>query len=169
MPNPNQLNVLEWRCLGPFRGGRVVAACGHPTDPQTFWFGACAGGVWKTTDAGITWRNVSDGQFNVSAVGAIALAAAGPIAVWWLWQGTNATALYPALLWAIARMARGKRNSLVALALLGVSFLLSGYPATIAYGFYFGAAYTSADSYIGRWGTSWMHHWGLAMGRPRTG
>lgn len=82
---------------------------------------------------------------RASAVGAVALAAAGPIAVWWLWQGTNATALYPALFWAIARMARGKRNSLLALVLLGVSFLLSGYPATIAYGFYFGAAYLAVS------------------------
>ena len=90
MPNPNQLNVLEWRCLGPFRGGRVVAACGHPTDPQTFWFGACAGGVWKTTDAGITWRNVSDGQFNVSAVGAIACSVSDPNV---LYVGTGETAI----------------------------------------------------------------------------
>ncbi|MFA6956397.1 MAG: hypothetical protein WC538_11040 [Thermoanaerobaculia bacterium] len=76
-----------------------------------------------------------------AAVGAIALAAAGPVVVWWLWQGTNATALYPALLWAIARMARGKRNGILPLVLLGVSFLLSGYPAAIAYGFYIAAAY----------------------------
>lgn len=82
---------------------------------------------------------------RAAAVGAIALAAAGPIAVWWLWQGTNATALYPALLWAIARMVRGKRNSILALVLLGVCFLLSGYPATIAYGFYFGAAYLAVS------------------------
>ena len=39
--------MLEWRCLGPHRGGRVVAVAGHPTDPMTFYFGACAGGVWK--------------------------------------------------------------------------------------------------------------------------
>ena len=90
MPNSNQLNVLEWRCVGPFRGGRVVAACGHPTDAQTFWFGACAGGVWKTTDAGITWRNVTDGQFNVSAVGAIACSASDPNV---LYVGTGETSI----------------------------------------------------------------------------
>ncbi|MGK2859953.1 MAG: hypothetical protein ACSLFQ_22380 [Thermoanaerobaculia bacterium] len=82
---------------------------------------------------------------RASAVGGIALAVAGPIAVWWLWQGTNATALYPALLWAIARMARGKRNSILWLVVLGVCFLLSGYPATIAYGFYFGGAYLAVS------------------------
>ncbi|MBI2214582.1 MAG: hypothetical protein HYU52_13130 [Acidobacteria bacterium] len=76
-----------------------------------------------------------------SAVGAIAFAVAGSTSVWWLWQGTNATALYPALFWAIARMARGKRNGLLPLVLLGVSFLLSGYPAAIAYGVYLGGAY----------------------------
>lgn len=76
-----------------------------------------------------------------AAVGAIALAASGSIAVWWLWQGTNATALYPALLWAIARMARGKRNGILPLVALGASFLLSGYPAAIAYGFYIAATY----------------------------
>ena len=47
--------MLEWRCLGPHRGGRVVAVAGHPTDPMTFYFGACAGGVWKTTDGGLNW------------------------------------------------------------------------------------------------------------------
>ena len=82
---------------------------------------------------------------RAAAVGASARAAAGPVAIWWLWQGTNATALYPALLWAIARLARGKHNNLLALVLLGVCFLLSGYPATIAYGFYFGAAYLAVS------------------------
>ncbi len=69
---------LEWRLVGPHRGGRVVAVCGHPIDLQTFYFGACAGGVWKTTDAGLTWRNISDGYFNVSAIGAIAIAPSDP-------------------------------------------------------------------------------------------
>jgi len=69
---------LEWRLLGPHRGGRVVAVCGHPTDAQTFYFGACAGGMWKTTDAGLTWRNISDGYFKTSAIGAIAIAPSDP-------------------------------------------------------------------------------------------
>ncbi len=90
MPKPSQLNSLEWRCLGPYRGGRVPAVCGHPTDGQTFFFGACAGGVWKTTDAGVTWRNVSDGYFNVSAVGAIACAASDPNVVY---AGTGETSI----------------------------------------------------------------------------
>ena len=66
--------AMRWRCIGPPRGGRVVAVAGDPEDPAVFYFGACAGGVWKTTDAGTYWENVSDGFFRTSAVGAIAVA-----------------------------------------------------------------------------------------------
>ena len=76
-----------------------------------------------------------------AAAGAIVIAGAPIYAVWWMWQGTNATALYPAMFWALARMFHGKRNSLSLLTLLGVAFLLSGYPATIAYGAYLGILY----------------------------
>ena len=76
------LNAMAWRCIGPPRGGRVVAVAGHPTDPAVFYFGACAGGLWKTTDAGITWQNVSDGFFKTSAVGAVAVAPSDPNVVY---------------------------------------------------------------------------------------
>src|SRR4029078_12890169 len=66
--------LLRWRCIGPFRGGRVVAVTGSYADRNTFYFGGCAGGVWKTVDAGNCWRNVSDGFFTTSSVGAIAVA-----------------------------------------------------------------------------------------------
>ena len=66
--------LLRWRCIGPFRGGRVVAVSGSYSDRNTFYFGGCAGGVWKTVDAGTYWRNVSDGFFTTSSVGAIAVA-----------------------------------------------------------------------------------------------
>src|SRR6476646_7720984 len=69
---------LEWRCIGPHRGGRVVAVAGHPTEPGTFYFGACAGGVWKTTNGGSHWENVSDGYFTTSAVGALAVSSSQP-------------------------------------------------------------------------------------------
>lgn len=72
------LNALDWRLVGPFRGGRVVAVAGDVSDRLTFYFGAVAGGVWKTIDAGITWRNVSDGFFKTSAVGAIAVSESDP-------------------------------------------------------------------------------------------
>jgi hypothetical protein len=63
------IQALEWRHIGPHRGGRVVAVAGDPVEAQTFYFGACAGGVWKTTDGGTYWENVSDGQINVAADG----------------------------------------------------------------------------------------------------
>jgi photosystem II stability/assembly factor-like uncharacterized protein len=72
------LSSLEWRCIGPHRGGRSVAVAGDPSDRMTFYFGACAGGVWKTTDGGTYWRNVSDGFFGTAAVGAIAVSDADP-------------------------------------------------------------------------------------------
>ena len=70
----NLEGLLRWRCIGPFRGGRVVTVAGSYHDPNTFYFGAVAGGVWKTTDAGLYWRCVSDGFFTTSAVGALAVA-----------------------------------------------------------------------------------------------
>ena len=57
----NLLAAVRWRCIGPPRGGRVVAVAGDPRDQMVFYFGACAGGVWKTTDGGTYWENVSDG------------------------------------------------------------------------------------------------------------
>ena len=48
-------NALEWREIGPFRGGRVTAVAGHAAEPLTFYFGGTGGGVWKTTDGGLTW------------------------------------------------------------------------------------------------------------------
>lgn len=72
------LQSLEWRCIGPHRGGRSVAVAGHPTEKGTFYFGAVAGGVWKTTSGGALWENISDGQLKTSAVGAIAVSEADP-------------------------------------------------------------------------------------------
>jgi len=71
-------NIGRWRCIGPFRGGRVVTVAGDPRDIGTFYFGACAGGVWKTDDAGQYWRNISDGYFNTASVGALAVSEADP-------------------------------------------------------------------------------------------
>src|SRR5262249_40788206 len=75
---PRMFDSLRWRCVGPHRGGRVVAVAGHPTDAATFYFGAGAGGVWKTTDSGAYWENVSDGWFETSAIGALAVAPSEP-------------------------------------------------------------------------------------------
>ena len=65
---------LNWRCIGPPRGGRVVAVSGDYSNPMTFYFGACAGGVWKTTDGGTYWECISDGFFNSATIGALAVA-----------------------------------------------------------------------------------------------
>jgi photosystem II stability/assembly factor-like uncharacterized protein len=80
--DPRLLSSLRWRSVGPHRGGRVVAVAGHPTEPMTFYFGACAGGVWKTTDGGTYWENVSDGFFETAAVGALAVAPSAPNVVY---------------------------------------------------------------------------------------
>lgn len=76
LASPERLDAMKWRCIGPARGGRVVAVAGDPTDPMVFYFGACAGGVWKTIDGGIYWRCVSDGFLGSAAVGAIAVSRA---------------------------------------------------------------------------------------------
>ena len=65
------LDALKWRNVGPYRGGRVTAVEGVPSKPMTFYMGATGGGVWKTTDAGISWNNISDNFFNTGSVGAI--------------------------------------------------------------------------------------------------
>jgi photosystem II stability/assembly factor-like uncharacterized protein len=70
--------ALRWRCIGPFRGGRVTAVAGVPGHPLVFYMGATGGGVWKTEDAGLTWKNISDGFFKTGSVGAIAVAEADP-------------------------------------------------------------------------------------------
>ncbi len=58
--NPDLFNSMSFRLVGPFRGGRVTAVAGVPGDPMTYYMGSTGGGVWKTTDGGATWRNVSD-------------------------------------------------------------------------------------------------------------
>jgi photosystem II stability/assembly factor-like uncharacterized protein len=80
--DPTLLQTLEWRCIGPFRGGRVVAVAGDPAHAQVFYFGSTGGGVWKTTDGGIIWENVSDGYFKRASVGAIAVAPSDPNVVY---------------------------------------------------------------------------------------
>ncbi|MCB0061739.1 MAG: glycosyl hydrolase [Caldilineaceae bacterium] len=72
------LQALNWRCIGPPRGGRVITVAGHPTERMTFYFGAVGGGVWKTTDGGVYWQNITDGYFTSAAVGAIAVSESDP-------------------------------------------------------------------------------------------
>ncbi len=69
---------LKWRNIGPFRGGRSVASSGVVGQPMTYYMGSTGGGVWKTVDDGITWKNISDGQFKTGTVGAIAVSESNP-------------------------------------------------------------------------------------------
>lgn len=68
---------LEYRLVGPFRGGRSAAVTGVPEEPNLFYFGAAGGGVWKTMDGGRSWENISDGFFGGS-IGAVEVAKSDP-------------------------------------------------------------------------------------------
>ena len=76
------LDKLRWRCIGPPRGARSIAVAGDPSEYAVFYFGACAGGLWKTYDGGTYWENISDGYFKTSAVGAVAVAESDPNVVY---------------------------------------------------------------------------------------
>ena len=71
---PSLLDAVEWRLIGPWRGGRVTAVTGVPDDPMLYYMGATGGGVWRTTNAGTTWENISDEDFEVGTIGHIAVA-----------------------------------------------------------------------------------------------
>ncbi|MEC7770938.1 MAG: glycosyl hydrolase [Bacteroidota bacterium] len=69
---------LKWRNIGPFRGGRSVTSTGVVGQPHTYYMGSTGGGIWKTTDDGITWKNVSDGFLKTGTVGDIAVSETNP-------------------------------------------------------------------------------------------
>ncbi|MFK2820633.1 glycosyl hydrolase [Flavobacteriaceae sp. LMIT009] len=73
-----EFNGFKWRNIGPFRGGRSVTSTGVIGQQHTYYMGTTGGGVWKTTDDGITWKNISDGFFKTGTVGAIAVAESDP-------------------------------------------------------------------------------------------
>jgi photosystem II stability/assembly factor-like uncharacterized protein len=73
-----QIKALRWRPIGPYRGGRVGAVAGDPVKQLVFYFGAVNGGVWKTTNAGQSWTNITDYKSDISSVGAIAVAPSDP-------------------------------------------------------------------------------------------
>ena len=75
--DPALFRDLQWRSVGPFRGGRVLAVTGAPSDARRFYFGSVNGGVWRTDDAGRTWTPIFD-RVNVGSIGAIAVAPSSP-------------------------------------------------------------------------------------------
>jgi photosystem II stability/assembly factor-like uncharacterized protein len=80
--DPTPLPPLEWRSIGPDRGGRSIAVAGHAERPHEYYFGATGGGLWKTTDGGASWRPVTDGQIESASVGAVAVAPSDPDVVY---------------------------------------------------------------------------------------
>ena len=70
--------AFSYRCVGPTRGGRVTAVSGTLSDPATFFMGSTGGGVWKTTDYGQNWKNISDGYFSSPSIGDIAVSVSHP-------------------------------------------------------------------------------------------
>jgi len=71
-------NSVKYRNIGPFRGGRSVAASGVVGDPMTYYMGNTGGGLWKTEDGGQLWKNISDGYFKTSSIGAVAVSESDP-------------------------------------------------------------------------------------------
>ncbi len=76
--NPAMWSGLRYRMIGPERGGRVTAVTGVASEPYTFYMGSTGGGIWKTTDAGHSWTNISDGFLPVGSMGAIEVAPSDP-------------------------------------------------------------------------------------------
>lgn len=74
----SQLEAMQYRNIGPFRGGRVTAVTGVVGERETFYMGSTGGGVWKTSDGGQIWRNISDEFFSVASIGAVAVAPSDP-------------------------------------------------------------------------------------------
>src|SRR6267143_1110027 len=75
--DPKTYGGMKWRLIGPFRGGRALAVAGVTSQPNTYYFGAVAGGVWKTTDGGVSWDPLFDKQ-TTSSIGSIAVSNSDP-------------------------------------------------------------------------------------------
>ena len=76
------INGLKWRNIGPFRGGRANAISGVIDDDKIYYAGYTGGGLWKTLDGGMNWKNISDGYFTTSSIGDIAVSSQDPNVVY---------------------------------------------------------------------------------------
>ena len=85
-----KLRALRYRMIGPARGGRVTTVTGVAQQPQTFYMGSTGGGVWKTTNAGASWTNISDGYFESASMGSIDVADSDPNVIY---AGTGSDAI----------------------------------------------------------------------------
>src|SRR5215472_7244649 len=74
------MSKMEWRSIGPYIGGRVVAVAGVPSNPDLFYMGGVQGGIWRSTDYGQSWENISDGKIPgvADSIGALAVAPSNP-------------------------------------------------------------------------------------------
>ena len=88
--DPSLYDALQYRLIGPFRGGRVTAVSGVREQKHTFYMGSTGGGVWKTTDGGERWLNVSDGFFEAGSIGSVAVAESDPSIIY---VGTGSSAI----------------------------------------------------------------------------
>jgi photosystem II stability/assembly factor-like uncharacterized protein len=77
-PPEDPFSLLEWRSIGPNRGGRSIAVAGHENRPNEYYFGATGGGLWKTEDGGSSWNPVTDGHLGSSSIGAVAVSHSNP-------------------------------------------------------------------------------------------
>src|SRR5215208_6655289 len=81
-PQRKPFGPLAYRQIGPFRGGRVAAVTGVTSQPFVYYFGATGGGVWKTSDGGVTWEPLGDQTFKTGSVGAIGVSESDPNVVY---------------------------------------------------------------------------------------
>jgi photosystem II stability/assembly factor-like uncharacterized protein len=88
--DPARLTGMRYRMIGPARGGRVTAVTGVNQEPMTFYFGSTGGGVWKTTDAGVNWHDISAQAFASSSIGALDVADSDPNVIY---VGTGSEAI----------------------------------------------------------------------------
>src|SRR5689334_21363375 len=77
-PDSAFFNNLRYRLLGPSRGGRVTTVTGVPSQPKTFYMGVASGGLFRTTDSGVTWTPITDGTVPLGSTGCVAVADSDP-------------------------------------------------------------------------------------------